>query len=651
MPENRKLLCSLSAVKLAALFASVAACICLYLIFHQDVLNGFFQSKTVFGYLLTILVYIVIALAAYLFVAANKPLLTNVKCSPIISAVLSGSVTVLAMLLAVNMLLTDDGKNGADVSTFFWHRYSIFIIALAMFSLAVCIFAYLSKNLNEHQLLRFVLLIFLGCIYASSTVYFNVFAGDLYHIDAFMHPIYNIYYHVPYSQLSYGIYGHYELLYVLPMLVFGLNPLVICFTHWIVSFLLFWLVIYIACSVVKNKKICLLTAVALIVPTACMFQSSSYQTTPHRVFFGVLLIAYVVWAYGSSRFKQDHPKLFLVFGNIICCLSLLCSLESGAVCSVAWIFVLFKMDACNYGVKPCLRGLVRNLALVAVDLLFAIVVVNIYNLFVGGGFIFSEFFYPYTNSTFLSHYSLGMFFGNYPYVYLTLLGLGCCLHSMSRTCFFDMPDASIKSVVFGFAGAVLLGQLAYFYARSAYYGLLIAVPVAVILISIIFDSFLNRFPRYGVLFIGDAMGVLDYVVTHFVGCITLLVFSFALLASFSLPKCMLTAIEAGKYRIVPTDDELTRLSNDLPSDTYAFGWGTDEVLGLINRESRYHYLGTTDALVDVEANSSVVNRLNDDLQDQDSILVNDAVGSFVPSQFHLVCSYNIFGNNFSLYSR
>lgn len=277
-------------------------------------------------------------------------------------------------------------------------------------------------------------------------------------------------------------------------------------------------------------------------------------------------------------------------------------------------------------------------------------VVNIYNFSVGGTPVLSEFFYPYTNSAFLGHYSLGIEFRNLPYLYLMLLGLGSCLYAISKTPLFHSRNVNGMPGIIGLAGVVLLGQLAYYFARSAYYGLLIVVPMAVILTTFYLDRW-SLILRRGAISRLSFSQFVRVSVLQAVGVCCSIVLTFALLIGTNLPSCLATAYQSGKFEIITSDVTATQMADEVPKDAYTFGWGTDEVLGLAGRESNYHLLGTTDALVDPEANAVVVDEFMREISGANNILASEEVKGYVPSDFVLVKKYEVLGSNFYYYTR
>lgn len=218
--------------------------------------------------------------------------------------ILAVGIYAISAVLMNGMLKADDGYVGADVSHFFWHIIPGWIITFLVIAISLCIIFSITKETGKAKSKMFYFFYFaMSVVWAGTAVYLNCFSSDTYHIDAYIHPIYNVYFHEPYSELSYSIYGHYELFYLLPMKICGTSPVVICALIFIVAIISAMFILLTVHELTESSLIRCLIPFALLVPTGCMFMTSSYQSTPHRIFFPAMLIFY------CTKIAKDNGQL------------------------------------------------------------------------------------------------------------------------------------------------------------------------------------------------------------------------------------------------------------------------------------------------------------------------------------------------------
>lgn len=557
-------------------------------------------------------------------------------------------LAVLTFVLLYGMLLQDDGYAGAEVSEFWWHIIPSWIVMLIFSVVSFAgIYAVLANRnqVIKRRRLLYVYYVIAAVIYTGTVVYLNVYAGDLYHIDAYVHPIYSVFYNTPYSELSYGIYGHYELFYKLPMLLFGTSPRVICATIAVITFIEALIFFYVMDQLTKSKVIKLLIPLAFVVPTGCMFLSSSYQSTPHRIVFPMCLILYAV-KLGQKERRMKWSDILV--GHFICAVAVLWNTETGFICCVAWTAYILARLLTEKDLRwgTIIFKTAVSLLMTALDVGVAIVIVNLYNVIVGGNFVFKEFFYPFINGGFMNHYSIRLLFENRPYIYIMVLCFATITYGASKTRIFQKNvNGKTNAPVIFMIGIILLGQLTYYMTRAAYYGLLITFPFVLILMAYYADYFCRRALR------GDTAYTLTESLKGAIAGTQIAAISILALLSGGLGDGYAKSFEMGRYSIDSPWDVLGEMQREVIPNTYAVGWGTDEIYGDFGWNTGYHMLGTTDVLVDVDANSNVFGTLVQEANEQDHLLLNTNAYYILREEYQLIKEYTVYGQTYGYFKK
>ena len=570
-------------------------------------------------YIISIIAFLITTIVAYL---AMK----YIHFQDVIPGWVNKGLIIIVLLFEIRLfwglLVSDDGYYGADVSIFFWHilpkKYVCFLfVAVSALGIYIYLKTREAKKLDWGIKLYFIGMAFL---YACTVVYLNIFAADVYHVDAFLHPIYSVYYNTPYSADAYGIYGHYELLYKIPLMIFGTSPVVICTILFIVAMICALCVDYIICSITNTNLIRIMSAFVLLVPTGVMFQDASYQTTPHRIFFPLMIISYACYI-NKERDKSDRIRLKdYLLGHLICSFAVLSNTETGMISLIAWTVVclIWLLQEKNNYIMSSIKYMLVAIIMGAIDITFVLGIVNLYNHIVGGNIYIREFFGTFSNKSFMDHYIIPVQFRNVPYIYIMIAGCAALIFAFSKTKVFAKVSDDRNSSIVGMVGVMTIGILSYYVIRAAYYGLLIVVPFAVILCAFFADSFsatLNYAKvKQGLnLYLVCRIGVGTFCIS--VLCI-LSVMGSTYLSNFT------SAYEQGKYSISQLKKQAEIIAEEVPENTYAFGWGTDELYGFLGWDTGYHLFGTTDVLLDPEANQEVYKQLVDEANSQDAVFVN-----------------------------
>jgi len=579
-------------------------------------------------YILGAIVFFISTIIAFLTLHGQN-LKIRVINNKIINAILLVVIVLSEYIVMLSILQYDDGYGNADLSGYFWHIISERIFILFAFVLSLCFVFWLMKikvNMGN-KLIWYVYYLLVAVVAGITSNGINLFAMDVYHVNAYTHPIYNVLHLEPYSELSYGIYGHYELFYYLPLKIFGSSPVILGKMITFLSIIMFFCLFVVVEKIINKFILKVIAPIVLIFPTSCMF--SCFQDNPHRLLFPAILLVYI--AAIIPQIRKD--KYVSIVGFILCTLAILFNTESGTFCAITWVFynLLINMSDKNRFVKSICKTSIKHLLLFLGEYTSAILICNIYNLFVGGGLFIKAFFYPFINQSFMNHYILNITFAPLPWVVFMILGLSAIVYAITK-CLNDYDNCK-SAIVIGCTGVILLGELAYFMTRAAYYGQIISYPFA-ILIALYYANKLDS----------DSFNLSNMYLSKYLVLFTSTICAFGLVMITIMSTSIFsrTLVDRINNNYYNTDgySEFDTIKEHVPKDTYAFGWGTDEIYGYLGWNTVYHLLGTTDTLLDREANSkqydTIVNVIRNEVDSfftLDTIIKTDDIlyGTYVIS--------------------
>jgi len=460
-----------------------------------------------------------------------------------------------------------------------------------------------------------------------------VFSGDPYHINAYIHPIYNVFYNTPYSSTSYSIYGHYELFYKPFLKIFGTSPYVIMIVVLILSFLTAFLLTRVVYKLVSNTVIRLLFPIALIAPTGVLFDSVSYMTTPHRLLWGSIILTYAI--------KTNKGKYYYVIGYILTALSLMWNTESGLVYIIVWsVYCLF--NELDFNIKSILKRIGLCVLGIVLAIILGLAFVNIYNLIVGGSVFVKHFFYPIINDKFVENYVANIKFGNYMYMYCLYSSLAIviyCGYSYIRN-----KKLNEEQIVILMNATIVFGLELYYILRPVYFAILIVYPFTLVNMSYLAEKGVYK----GI----NIFDIRYNMMNRIISIMMFIVIGFLSLISCEIPNKYAERYDEKRYTRETIDDELEWIENTVPENAYAFGWGIDEWYGYLGRPITYTMVGTTDVLLDIKANQNVYDKLEKEANESQYVFMQ----AFSFSKYHILnLNYvmtdrnNLINDNYALF--
>ena len=77
----------------------------------------------------------------------------------------------------------------------------------------------------------------------------------------------------------------------------------------------------------------------------------------------------------------------------------------------------------------------------------------------------------------------------------------------------------------------------------------------------------------------------------------------------------------------------------------------DEIYGVLGWDTGYHLLGTTDTIVDIEANEAIYNQLIAEAKSKDHVFLTDEAYKILGDDYRLVKEYTIYGEIYGYFKK
>ena len=309
--------------------------------------------------------------------------------------------------------------------------------------------------------------------------------------------------------------------------------------------------------------------------------------------FPLILIAFVTYLVKHNAFS----KVKIGLGYILCMVATVWSTESGLFCAVAYTLALtvyFWQSDAWYSKKMWLRYAMLICG-AAFSLIGAILFVNLYNLIVGGGWIFKDFFFPFGVDDYMNGVlKEDMRGGAQVWILVLLLFVALLFFGLYHTKFLRKNAEKYDSFAPVFMTIAVVGLLnfSYFANRAAYLNLDICSQLACVAMVVFADRFL-----------GDWRDIFKKKITFArVSSAALSLLSLVVLTVLSTQIVFSTHRLASKYNAAIFDDELFEKQTQefeeiVPEDYMVLGLGASTFNLQLGRTSEYCYRDFSDLYV------------------------------------------------------
>lgn len=304
----------------------------------------------------------------------------------------------------------------------------------------------------------------------------------VHHVSTYFRPMYYVINNIP-AEGGVGIYGHYALLYKIPMEIFGANLMTVGIITGIIGGLTAFFTVGTIHMLTKSGFLRIVGAVAIM---DILCNGLYLAIVPHRLFFPMMMLFYIVWC------KKRSLRWFSILtGFFISAIAVLWNTETGAIVLITWIaFWIFKaaMEK-EWKLDHVLRLTAGAAGVILLLLVLAAGIFTLYHVMISGitlsaamGRLFGELLNP--GYMFSAHFNF-IRWTNAPWIYIMILLLGVTAYGIAGTGLLGGNIKKKSEMPVIIAVAVMgLGQLIYFISRPEDYSIMI-LPVVFCMIYLL----------------------------------------------------------------------------------------------------------------------------------------------------------------------
>ncbi len=409
---------------------------------------------------------------------------------------------------------------------------------------------------------------------------YNQSIWEIHHYNAVVQQIYNVAFNEPYTWESSGIYGHYAI-FMWPFLkLFGHGPVTInllIVAGALISEAAFAAVV---CKVTKNN---ILRAAAVLAGCTVFLGRFYGAYIPTRILWPMLILAYILYVDGSAGARKK-PYLFWGLGYILCGIGITWSTDSGIVATVAYsisIWLRVWRDELPFS-KRALKTYGLTLLGCAGAILLMIAIINIYNLLCGGPLVFEECFFPMLGGegyvSALQIQAEQTENGSLP----TIVFVVSIITGMLSLRFIGACKTDRLSLAF--CSLMGLGQSYYYFNRAAA-GWGCVKPYLILCAAFIAGFAWEK---------GGAAKNLYVAAKRASGISSVIILS-AMIFTLCYYSPSFLSDKAEYLNVMDSFNELCEtVEQEVPKDTYAFGYLTQDVYASLGWDPGYHYRDSSD---------------------------------------------------------
>ena len=516
------------------------------------------------------------------------------------------------------MLRDECGIFGSVADRYAWHKLPEFLVVLALL-LLICFFLICVRNVQIKESrpapwLIYLLLAALHMYTYYTPAIFKDGESNRLHVDAYYNSIYTALHGSPYSDNVNSVYGHYGILYRLPLKLLGggfrafviLNAFLLT-----LALVLMFLALH---MMVKNNFLRIMGALAMSFPTLSMRGGYYWQLWPHRVVFMSIIIFYMA---ALVRFRKLN-RLTMFFGYIICLLAIVWNTETGIFCALG--FAAFRILAGLCEKKWTLVGVIASfaghLALVLLSFFGAWGLVNVFNILHGGSVnSIKTFLFPLLSNDYMTDL-LRIDLTTTPSSYMTHMLLLCIglAWEISRMYIFSKDKEYTKEnlyrAYFVFGVSVLtLGQISYYMNRAAYHNLDIGHLSAMLLMCMAAQSGLGMVKE------GKLREWKSYTASQlYHGMLSMvnITIIFVLVLGMLIQYGYNVDYKTEYHDRAGIQAFAADIASKIPENTYAFGIGVSEIYAMLGWDTQIY----TSDFGDASVNPSMTDYVIADMQEK-----------------------------------
>lgn len=595
------------------LFSFVFAACCLKI----PSLSEMISSKgniNLLTYAMTVILFCISYLLISLLLIRTKKTAVLDRPYPAITAALI--LFTVNLLFLIRMFQLETEVYGSVSVRYIWHIMPFWLVAVVLAAEAVFFFSFVKKStisLKPSALMAFygMLTLLIGYNFYTPEVFLRN-EPDRLHMDAYFNSIYNVLHGSPYTEYTTSIYGHYGILYKLPMKLLGSDLADFILLNALIGALSFLAAFLALHFIVKNDLLRIIGAVAVSFPVLAMRSGIYWQLWPHRVLFMCLMLCYMAFC---VRYKKLN-RITCILGYGIVFLGILWNTESGLFCGAAWAGFWILKSLCSKENKPSyvIRTVFFQIFGIIPSFLAAWGTVELYNLANGGKIMgIQEFLFPLLQSSYMDDL-LRVDLPDFASAYIVIIALLflACAWGISHMWFLRKDQETTMDILpacFAFAAAVLtLGQITYFINRAAYHNLEIAHIPCIILLCLLAEGGMETFRRFRFKDLNQYNGM-ELFRCFFTGAVLLVLMTVC--TGNVIQYGQNTALREELHNKQELNDFAAHIAANIPENTYAFGIGVPEIYSILRWDTGCYTLDLPDLSLRPEAGDHIMDDIKE----------------------------------------
>lgn len=595
------------------LFSFVFAACCLKIPSLSEIISSK-GNINLLTYAMTVILFCISYLLISLLLIRTKKTAVLDRPYPAITAALI--LFTVNLLFLIRMFQLETEVYGSVSVRYIWHIMPFWLVAVVLAAEAVFFFSFVKKStisLKPSALMAFygMLTLLIGYNFYTPEVFLRN-EPDRLHMDAYFNSIYNVLHGSPYTEYTTSIYGHYGILYKLPMKLLGSDLADFILLNALIGALSFLAAFLALHFIIKNDLLRIIGAAAVSFPVLAMRSGIYWQLWPHRVLFMCLMLCYMAFC---VRYKKLN-RITCILGYGIVFLGILWNTESGLFCGAAWAGFWILKSLCSKENKPSyvIRTVFFQIFGIILSFLATWGTVELYNLANGGKIIgIQEFLFPLLQSSYMDDL-LRVDLPDFASAYIVIIALLflACAWGISHMWFLRKDQETTMDILpacFAFAAAVLtLGQITYFINRAAYHNLEIAHIPCIILLCLLAEGGMETFRRFRFKDLNQYNGM-ELFRCFFTGAVLLVLMTVC--TGNVIQYGQNTALREELHNKQELNDFAAHIAANIPENTYAFGIGVPEIYSILRWDTGCYTLDLPDLSLRPEAGDHIMDDIKE----------------------------------------
>ncbi len=552
-----------------------------------------------------------------------------------------GTVLLLILLSISSFLLYDLFLNNEDKFAGYAVKFPLWfsIPVVALLVLFIYFRSICEKDSAHKKYALFVLYTILAFLNAVKYAHINTFSSGyaFYHCNAVTQTIYNVHHNTPFNELTSGIYGHYALFFKPFTMIFGANPISIGVMMGVIGFFATFIAIMTMHLIVKPDVLKAVSAIALSLYMNVITETY-WQTLPLRWIFPSIIL-FMATVYEKKKLNVSTLKGCLL-GFFVCSLAILWETETGFFVAIVWsVYCILRFFQVRpFKLRDAIKLIFVHIVAFISEILFAMILMNIYNVSVGGTIEKRAFFFPLL-SDFAGVLQTELKFGNMYYVYAISICMCCLLWAFVQVFYWKAQSKYVCSV----AAISLMGfAMLTFYMNRTLAGCGNAYLQIIMCNCVLANASIKPLRD----FICERKSTLYDISKISVGVIPIATLAITvLLSSYTFVKA--------EERFARKDYDVTELyalakevKEVVPANSYALGFGTSDIYGLLGWDTKYHMRDFAD-LCSGGKGDEIMNEIKRELAKQNDVFVGAGEYSWLSADFELVREFYLYGQAYT----